>query len=247
MSKIDLELRVPKSLEAITLKQYQEYMKIYEQVNKDLESEGGSLKDDQNEFLNLKTLEIFCGLTLKDSYGLPVSLFDSVIDKIGYCFSQETPLVNRFSLIDPNGDEVEFGFIPKLDDMSMGEFLDLNSYINDWDNMHKAMAVLYRPIIAGKKGLYRIQKYKGSDKYADAMKDAPINVVIGARVFFYRLGKKLSTHTMKSLVLQEMDSQDSRLKKTLEENGGGINHFMHSLEEMSKGLEKSQHFHYMSA
>ena len=44
--------------------------------------------------------------------------------------------------------------------MTFGEYTDLDSYIGDWDNMHKVMAVLYRPIT--KKGLnntYEIEKY----------------------------------------------------------------------------------------
>ena len=53
-----------------------------------------------------------------------------------------------------NGDEVEFGFIPKLDNISLGEFVDLDSYMSDWDNMHKAMAVLYRPVTFRKKYVF---------------------------------------------------------------------------------------------
>ena len=38
---------------------------------------------------------------------------------------------------------VEYGFIPNLDDMSFGEYVDLDTYIGDWQNIHRAMAVLY--------------------------------------------------------------------------------------------------------
>ena len=41
---------------------------------------------------------------------------------------------------------VEFGFVPKLDELSFGEFIDLDKYLQDWDSMHKAMAVLFRPV-----------------------------------------------------------------------------------------------------
>jgi hypothetical protein len=28
----------------------------------------------------------------------------------------------------------------------LGEYIDLDAFLGDWDNMHRAMAVLYRPI-----------------------------------------------------------------------------------------------------
>jgi hypothetical protein len=40
-----------------------------------------------------------------------------------------------------DGVTLEFGMIPELDKMTFGEYIDLESYITDWDNMHKAMAV----------------------------------------------------------------------------------------------------------
>lgn len=38
------------------------------------------------------------------------------------------------------------GFLPKLDEITLGEFIDVESNIGDWQNIHKAMAVLYRPV-----------------------------------------------------------------------------------------------------
>ena len=73
------------------------------------------------------------------------------------------------------------------------------------------------------------------------MKYAPVNVAIGARLFFYRLGMKLSKHTIASS-LEGMKPQE-RLQvesRFLEQNGVGINHFMHSREEMSQDLMKLQ-------
>ena len=44
--------------------------------------------------------------------------------------------------------------------------------------MHKALAVMYRPIVAGKGEFYEIEPYEGSDKYSDVMKDAPVTVAL---------------------------------------------------------------------
>jgi hypothetical protein len=145
-----------------------------------------------------------------------------------------------------NGVEVSFGMIPALDEMTFGEYVDLESFISDWSNMHKAMAVLYRPITFNKNEKYLIEDYDGSDKYWEVMKDAPVNVALGAMVFFYRLGKKLSKYTMDYLQHQQT-LQDSKSDKDLEKSGDGINQFMLLLEERYQELMKLQRFHYTNA
>lgn len=223
-------LEVPQELSAITLQQYQKYLKVME-ANDDAED---------TEFINLKVLEIFCGVTMKEAYKLPLAEFSFIINHIVNIFKEDTPLQRDFTLTDPKGDSVTFGFIPKLDDISLGEFIDLDNYIGDWQQIHKAMAVLYRPITFRKGDLYLIEDYEGSDKYSEVMKDAPVNVALGAVVFFYRLGNVLSSYLLDSLT-QEM-KKDQELIKDLEQSGGGINQYMQSLEEMSQNLKKLQNY-----
>jgi hypothetical protein len=238
MAIIELELKVPQKLQAIKLRQYQEYLKIQKE-NEDAE--------DAANFLNSKCIQIFCGLTLKESYNLPVKMFDGVLQQIGKCFEEPTPLIKEFSMTGSNGVEVSFGMIPSLDEMTFGEYVDLENFMSDWDNMHKAMSVLYRPITFNKNGKYLIEDYDGTDKYWEVMKDAPVNVALGAMVFFYRLGKKLSKYTMDYLLLQQNQKGASMQEKDLERNGDGINQFMLSLEKTYQELIKSQKFHYTSA
>ena len=237
MAIIELELKVPQKLEAIKLRQYQEYLKV-QKDNEDVE--------DAQNFLNSKCIQIFCGLTLKESYNLPVKMFDGVLQKIGKCFEEPTPLIKEFSMTGSNGVEVSFGMIPSLDEMTFGEYIDLENFMSDWDSMHKAMAVLYRPITFNKNGKYLIEDYDGTDKYWEVMKDAPVNVALGAMVFFYRLGKKLCKYTMDYLLLQQNQKEASTQEKALERNGDGINQFMLSLEKTYQELVKSQKFHYTS-
>jgi hypothetical protein len=237
MAIIELELKVPQKLEAIKLRQYQEYLKI--------QKENENVEDAAN-FLNSKCIQIFCGLTLKESYKLPITMFDSVLNQIGKCFEEPTPLINEFSMTGSNGVEISFGMIPSLDGMTFGEYVDLESFMSDWDSMHKAMAVLYRPIKYNNNGKYLIEDYDGTDRYWEVMKDAPVNVALGAMVFFYRLGKKLCKYTMDYLLLQQKQNQTSTQEKALERNGDGINQFMLSLEKTYQELVKSQKFHYTS-
>ena len=245
MAILDFEVRVPTQLSDIKLKEYQEYMKVYDGLERDEEGNVLNTKE-QNDFLSLKMLDIFCGLSLKDSYKVPVKSFDIILKRVSDCFTEDTPLVKQFTMTDPNGDFVRFGFIPKLDDMSIGEFIDLEGYFNDWSNVHRAMAVLYRPIVFEKNGLYDIEEYNGTEKWADVMKDAPINVALGAKLFFYRLGNKLSKLMMSYMLKEEME-QNTLQKQILDENGDGISQFMQWQKAMSEDLMKLPSSIYTSA
>jgi hypothetical protein len=236
MAVVNLNINIPKELSAITLGQYQKYAKVLES-NKDNEG--------SNEFINLKCLDIFCGLNLKDSYNLPVSSFDFALAQVGNCFKEPTPLHQRFTMTGTDDVEVEFGFFPDLSQILYGEYIDLDKYIGSWETMHKAMSVLYRPIKTRIKDDYLIHEYNGSEVWCDIMKDAPINIALGARLFFYRIGNKLSRHTMVSLVEERL--KEGNLTETqradLEKNGDGIKAYMHLLEEESTSLTQSHHFH----
>lgn len=232
------KIKVPTELSGITLKQYQKYIKSVEHdPNK-------QPTDEQVEFANLKVLECFCGLTLKQAYKLPMTEFTGILQHISNVFKEETPLQRTFEMTDVNNKTVKFGFIPKLDDISLGEFIDLDKYISDWQVMHKALSVLYRPVVFEKKDTYLIEDYEGSDKYADVMLDAPVNVAFGATLFFYHLGNELSKHTMD--YLEQRLKEDSEFQQTLEQNGDGINQYMHLLGQTQQNLNKLQNFPYFS-
>jgi hypothetical protein len=233
---IQLELTIPQRLADIKLEQYQKYVKVIGGIDKEAEDAG--------DFINLKAMEIFCGLHLKESYKLPMSSFQAVLETIADCLQEPTPLVKRFWFRGSNGTEVEFGMIPDLKNISFGEYIDLDRYIGDWTQMHRAMAILFRPITAKKGEFYEIEDYEGSDKYAGHMLHMPANVALGALVFFYRLGMKLSKHTMDYSLKQMTQEQRQQVESKFSElNGVGINHFMHSLEELSKSLTRLQSSH----
>jgi hypothetical protein len=229
MSK-EIKLKVPATQADIELWKYQKYAKIVQDAEGDL----------AEDFIRAKILEIFCGLTLKQAYELPLKELDSVVTHILALMSEKNGLQKRFTMTDPNGHTTEFGFMPNMDEMSLGEYIDLEKYISNWDTMHKAMAVLYRPIVAGKKEFYEIEKYEGSDKYSDVMKDSPISVALGSMVFFYHLGNELRKTTLDYLQQQTQEVIQQQQKNHSEANGDGINRSMRLLEEMSEKLKKLQ-------
>ena len=149
-------------------------------------------------------------------------------------------------MTDAEGITVEFGFEPSLDKISYGAFKDAENYMKDVKDLHRLMAVLYRPVIKdiSNKYHYRIAEYEGSDNFSEVMKDAPVNVALGMQVFFYRLGTKLSKYTMDSLMEQAKLTTNKEGKQLLEENGEIINRFYASHKTMYEDLTKSQSFHY---
>jgi hypothetical protein len=126
-----------------------------------------------------------------------------------------------------------FGFIPSIEDISFGEYVDLDNYMADTLNLHNTMAVLYRPIIQRSGKRYDIEPYESAEKYSDLMKQAPMDVVLGATLFFYRLGNDLLTATMNSLEKQKMSTRQNH---SSEGSGDGTPHSTTLLKEMSQSL-----------
>lgn len=223
-------LKIPVSLDDVTIEQYQKYVKVMDQ-NKD---------NEDSNFINLKLLNIFCGITMKEAYELPIKEFDSILSHLVKILSTKPKLQTRFTMTDPKGKTVEFGFIPNLDKMTLGEYIDAENYMSDWETIHKAMAVFYRPIVAGNKDFYKIEKYEGSDKYSTLMKDAPASVAAGTFLFFLNLGIELSKITMDSLRKQQQTLKEDLSVKGLEKNGDGISQYTQLLKEMSSKLTRLQ-------
>lgn len=223
MKKIELE--VPSSLESITLSQYQRYLKVADQ-NKG---------EEYNDFLNKKLVEIFCNVDLNEVEQIPFVEFEKVLVIIQEAFEKKWGLTKRFKLLD-----VDMGFIPKLDDMSLGEYVDVESSIGDWQDMHKAMAVLFRPVNFSQKDKYTIAPYSPSEEVKELMKEMPLSVVMGAVVFFYHLGIELSKASLNFLEMEAKRAKTSHLKEALEQNGVGISQFMDSLKETSQSLTQLQ-------
>ena len=213
-----IEINVPTSLSEVTLGQYQKFLKIAED-------------NPEGNFLNAKMIEIFCGIPLSDSYKLKMSSVTAIIDILNELLSQTPKRVEQFTM---NG--VQYGFIPDLDEMSLGEYVDLDGSASDWNNMHIAMNVLYRKIKIKKSGKYNIVDYNVENP--EKMKDMPLDAAIGSLFFFYNLGMELSKHTILSSSNQaEMEAyQEHLISQT---NGDGISQFMVSLTEILQDLKIS--------
>ena len=212
-----VEITIPDSLSEVTLDQYQRYLKIQD-------------NNQDEKFLASKMIEIFCGVKLSDTLKMKYADVDGICNILVDMFNEKPQLVTKFKM-----KGVEYGFIPKLDDISLGEYIDLDAFLGDWDNMHRAMEVLYRPIDTKYGDKYSIKDYEAGD--GEVMKDMPLEAVISSIIFFYHLGIDLSQAMMNYLEEQEETSLVQYLNS--EASGVGINQFTHSLKAILDDLKVS--------
>ncbi len=209
-----IDIYIPEKLSDITLEQYQKFEKL-------------NTVDNQNSnFLLHKMVEIFCRLDLKDIARIKYKYVNSIVSDLNSMFNVKTELIPTFTL-----KGVEYGFIPKLDDITLGEYIDLDSNISDWETMHKAMAVLYRPVTLKKDDRYQIEEYTAKED-TEKFKDTPLDVVMGCLVFFYSLNNELLQTTLKYLAKEMGENLTTQQRVALEESGVGINQSMDWLREM---------------
>ena len=204
--KINVE--IPNDLSEITLRQYKHFLKIQKNV-------------DDEKFLGAKIIEIFCNIKLNDVLRLKVADSDLITSTLTNMFEQKPKLVRHFKL-----GKTKYGFHPQLDDMTLGEYIDLDNNLGDWENIEKAMNVLYRPVELKLKDKYTIKEYD-IENY-DTMLDMPMDAVLSSIFFLWNLGLELT-----KLITNSLDKEEAQVLTQYlisEQNGVGITHFMDSLK-----------------
>ena len=187
-----MRIKLPENQSEITLGQYQKYLKLIERLE--------SNELDLYTF-NRRKIDLFTNILFKDTANIKQVDFESIINQIDIALNEQANFVSRFKLND-----VEFGFIPNvnnitseemkhldaLNSITQGEFIDASDNANEVENLHKLMAVLFRPITSKDSfGNYEIGSYTGTKKYCELMKEMPLSVVNGALFFFASLATEL--------------------------------------------------------
>jgi hypothetical protein len=223
-----LELTIPTDLNEITLGQYQKFIKVKETTT-------------DNEMLAEKMIQI----ELKEIINIKYTEVQKLVAHFNKLFSDTPKFTPTFKIKD-----MEFGFIPDLQNISFGEYVDLEENLKSWDTYHKAMAVMYRPIKLKRKDGHEIINYTGTAEFSDLMKFAPLGVVLSSSVFFWNLGSELLQSTI--AYLEQEIAKNPKALETLakqhnfKNNGVGINQFMHSLKAMSQNLTKLPQWDYLN-
>ena len=176
-----MKVIIPENIGDITLEQFQKYSELIKREDLDKDK------------VNKRKIQIFCGLKPNEIELMSKKDYDDINVLIDTALEKESPFVNIFTL---NG--IEFGFIPNLDNITLAEYSDLQSYGVEPETLHKLMAVLFRPIKdKNKRNEYTIEYYKGTDGYSELMKKMPLNYVNGALFFFINLSTELVNYTLK--------------------------------------------------
>lgn len=220
---MDIKITVPDSLSEITLGDYQKFMKI---------SEG----KDMDIFIQQKMVQIFCKIPLIAVSKIKINDFKKIVNHLSNVISQKSNFIPTTKV---NGKM--YGFIPDLDnDMTFGEYVDLDSFIKSWETFDKAMSVLYRPIKVKKGNKYQIKDYDSRNDIAYT-REITMDVVTGAIVFFCNLSNALlkATPSYLSKLVHKLPqgNKEKTLMEGINKNGGGTLTFLELLEETSLKLE----------
>ena len=221
--KVDLLL--PTSLSEIPLSRYQDFIAMKEKSN-------------DEEFIAQKMIQIFCNIKLGEVAQIRLKDLNELIDHFSKIFSEKPKLKTKFKI-----KNIEFGFIPKLDDITLGEYVDLENYLKSWETYHKAMAVMYRPITNAIGQKYLIQDYEPNEEMQNLMRNAPLDVAISASVFFWSLAKELYSSLVNYLERETkkmMDSTNTQSDINSPNIGDGIAVSMRSLKEILPSLTRLQ-------
>ena len=199
--KESIKITLPEDISDITLEQSQKYLAIIR-------------REDINQFDKTKRIVVlFTGLKRREVELIDVGDYDVIVKQINKALDLDVNFENKFTI---NG--VEYGFIPKLDEITAGEYIDLSTYGTNPETLHKVMAVLFRPVILSDSfGNYEIESYTSNSEYADIMRQAPMNAVNGMLVFFCLLSSELQIHTLKFIATVRAEA---RLKQVITSRNG---------------------------
>ena len=177
--KIDVKL--PTKWSEVTVAQYQKLWKVYESeteayqaVRRSIELLGGLEHGalEQARWQDIESAHATLSWLMSDPDALTMKM----------------PLQNTVNL---NG--VRYGFIPNWSMVTVGEFADLETHTQAgmFDRMEKVLSILYRPIYLEKGDSYEIELYTVSPDRQKAMLEMPMDVAIGAVLFFCNIEKAL--------------------------------------------------------
>ena len=218
---MEYEIKIPTELKDITLRQYKAYEKIIKANVADQNSE---------RFINIKMLEIFCNIPYEYASKMLLNDFVEIVDKINAMLMEKPTLVKHFKMGDSN-----FGFIPNLEEMTFGEYIDLDQNIGDPDKIEYVMAVLYRPVKQQVGDRYSIHEYE-PEMLREAMLNMPMNAVVSSILFFWNLGIDC-TSVMTNYLSPKERALIRQQQEDLQISGDGHSRFTNSLNLILQDLK----------
>jgi len=111
-----------------------------------------------------------------------------------------------------------YGFIPDINKISFGEWLDLDTNCKDFPkNLPKLLSILYRPILSEIGTKYKIEQYT-ADHLSNAkdFESMPLSIANGALLFFSTIEKELVTTSL-SFLESQIQANLTKAMETMEE------------------------------
>jgi hypothetical protein len=163
-------------------------------IQKFIDFKKKEVADDQ---LEKELLTHFLEVDLKDKFSLVIATYQ-LKDLVELFSKDDHELIPTFK---HRG--IEYGFIPNISaDLTLGEYIDLNSYAENVDDTIKWLSVLYRPITGKHGNLYTIEEYSGK---VYPFEDLDVKVLLGAQFFFLRLLQQYEKSILHSLKVEEVE------------------------------------------
>ena len=215
-----MKIQVPTHINDITLEQYQRFALI-------------NTEEQDKEFFMFKTIEIFCGVDIALVSKMRLKDAESISNEVLEVLQQNVPFTNKFEL-----DGVKYGFIPDLQAISLGEFIDLEEGLSKDKDFHKAASVMFRPIVKEFGELYTIDGYEASTEMHHVMKQAPVGVISAAIVFFYNIAKELLKASQDFSSQEKAEATTILEKLNLQRNTGGLTLSTLYAEAMLQSINK---------
>ncbi len=117
-----------------------------------------------------------------------------------------------------------YGFIPDINKISFGEWLDLDTNCKDFPkNLPKLLSILYRPISSEIGTKYKIEQYT-ADHLANAkdFESMPLSIANGALLFFSTIESELVTTSL-SYLEQQIQANLTKAMTMMEEELQQVN------------------------
>ena len=215
-----MKIQVPTHINDITLEQYQRFALI-------------NTEEQDKEFFMFKTIEIFCGVDIAIVSKMRLSDAESISNEVLEVLQQNIPFTNKFEL-----EGVKYGFIPDLQAISLGEFIDLEEGLSKDKDFHKAASVMFRPIVKEFGELYTIDGYEASTEMHHVMKQAPVGIISAAIVFFYNIAKELLKASQDFSSQEKAEAMTILEKLNSQRNTGGLTLSTLYAEAMLQSINK---------
>ena len=182
---------MPLSWGEVSIKQYQDLMMLIDNEKNELDTK-------------IRTIAILTGCELSLLSKASVANLNKVHKRLGQ-LTAKLPSKTFRRVIEIEG--VEYGFIPDMNDLTFGEFVDIDTWLQSgYANLIDILTVLYRPVLKRKGEKYNIAEYEASSRVERAKvfsRSMSVDSVYGAMVFFYTIANKHIETTLSSLEMQK--------------------------------------------